>query len=176
MVRTLFFHSSLGWILIGASSEGVCLLHFCGELKPSQDEISQIVGKEYPGAALELASDSGLLGEVRAAVAEYLDHGAPLPALLLDPGKGTSFEREVWKALSEIPFGAVRSYAEIARSIGRPKSARAVGQACGKNPIALLIPCHRVVASGGKLGGYSAGLEKKKFLLKLEQESGVGAP
>ena len=84
--------------------------------------------------------------------------------------KGTDFQRSVWAALRTIPCGQTRTYGEIAAQLGRPKAARAVGGACNKNPILLLIPCHRVVGSDGSLTGFAAGLEVKQQLLELERE------
>ena len=86
----------------------------------------------------------------------------------LDLSAGSPFQQEVWKAMLRIPTGATKSYAEIAGEIHRPKATRAVGNACGANPIPVLIPCHRVVASGGGLGGFSCGLHWKERLLKNE--------
>ncbi len=83
---------------------------------------------------------------------------------------GTAFQSAVWKALVDIPYGAVRSYKDIAWAVKSPKAVRAVGQACHHNPIAIIVPCHRVVASSGKLGGYAGGLDYKQFLLELEKE------
>jgi O-6-methylguanine DNA methyltransferase len=80
---------------------------------------------------------------------------------------GTPFQVEVWKEMLRIPAGRTRSYAEVARNIGRPKAFRAVAQACGANPIPVVVPCHRVVASNG-LGGYTGGIDRKIFLLKAE--------
>ncbi|MBQ9851352.1 MAG: methylated-DNA--[Ruminiclostridium sp.] len=87
--------------------------------------------------------------------------------LPLDPG-GTDFQRRVWRALLDIPYGKAISYKELARRVDRPKGFQAVGQANGKNPLPILIPCHRVIAADGSLGGYSAGLDRKGFLLELE--------
>lgn len=81
---------------------------------------------------------------------------------------GSEFQKAVWRALRKIPFGKTHSYAEIAESIGRPLAVRAVGNANGKNPFSILIPCHRVIQKDGKLGGYSAGVERKKWLLAHE--------
>ncbi len=81
---------------------------------------------------------------------------------------GTQFQREVWRALQNIPYGETRSYAEIAISIGNPKAVRAVGAANGRNPIAIVIPCHRVIGSDGSLTGFGGGLPIKQFLLNLE--------
>lgn len=83
--------------------------------------------------------------------------------------KGTAFQKQVWAALQEIPYGETRTYGEIAAAIGRPKAARAVGMANHQNPIAILIPCHRVIGAKGKLTGYAGGIEKKEWLLELEQ-------
>lgn len=81
---------------------------------------------------------------------------------------GTPFQNEVWQALATIPFGETRSYAEIARQIGRPRATRAVGAAIGRNPLSIIIPCHRVIGSNGELTGFAGGLEIKSTLLKLE--------
>ncbi len=82
---------------------------------------------------------------------------------------GSDFDRRVWDALRAIPYGATVSYAELAASVGVPRAARAVGQANGRNPLPIVVPCHRVVASGGKLGGYAGGLDAKRTLLDLER-------
>jgi len=96
--------------------------------------------------------------------------GVPDPLLPpLDLSSGTSFQQSVWKGLLRIPWGQVRSYAEVAREIGSPRAARAVGMACGANPIPVFVPCHRVVAAGHKLGGFSGGLHWKTRLLASER-------
>lgn len=87
--------------------------------------------------------------------------------LPLNPS-GTDFQKKVWKALYEIPYGQTRSYKDIAIALNQPNACRAVGSANGKNPICVIIPCHRVITSGGKLGGYSGGLDKKTKLLEIE--------
>ncbi|MCL1141577.1 methylated-DNA--[protein]-cysteine S-methyltransferase [Shewanella gaetbuli] len=84
--------------------------------------------------------------------------------------KGTEFQQQVWQALAELPFGQTCSYADIASSIHRPKAVRAVGAANGANPIAIIVPCHRVIGKSGKLTGYAYGLEMKQFLLNLESQ------
>lgn len=102
------------------------------------------------------------------AVLDILE-GRPVKKLPpLDLSAGTPFQQKVWKALRLIPLGRTQSYGEIARSIQHPSSSRAVGQACGANPIPLLIPCHRVLAANRKLGGFSGGLHWKKQLLSRE--------
>ena len=87
-----------------------------------------------------------------------------LPLLL----KGTDFQKQVWQALLKIPFGVTRSYKQIAEAIGNPKAVRAVGMANNKNPLLIVVPCHRVIGANGKLVGYAVGLDKKEYLLRLE--------
>jgi methylated-DNA-[protein]-cysteine S-methyltransferase len=95
--------------------------------------------------------------------------GAPadFAALTLDP-EGTRFQRRVWQELQKIPRGQTISYKELARRVGQPEACRAVGQANGRNPIPVIIPCHRVISANGTLGGYSSGLERKRWLLRHE--------
>ena len=100
---------------------------------------------------------------------EYFEGERTEFSLPLSP-KGTPFQKRVWSALTEVEYGTVRTYKDIAQAIGSPGACRAVGGANGKNPIVIIIPCHRIVASGGKPGGYSAGLDKKLYLLELENK------
>jgi methylated-DNA-[protein]-cysteine S-methyltransferase len=90
--------------------------------------------------------------------------------------RGTAFQRRVWQALLTIPYGETRSYGEIARQIGSPGSARAVGWANGRNPIAIVVPCHRVIGAGGSLTGYGGGLGRKRILLQLEKKRAAPIP
>ncbi|MGZ4961652.1 MAG: methylated-DNA--[protein]-cysteine S-methyltransferase [Limisphaerales bacterium] len=100
---------------------------------------------------------------------EAVINGQPITSTPpFDLGSGTEFQRNVWKALRKISCGKTKSYSEVAASVGKPKGARATGSACGANPIPLLIPCHRVLGSGGKLGGFSGGLDWKRKLLQRE--------
>ena len=84
--------------------------------------------------------------------------------------EGTPFQHEVWKALRAIPFGETRSYLDVANAIGKPKAVRAVGAANGRNPLGIIVPCHRVIGADGSLTGYAGGMERKKFLLDLERQ------
>ena len=108
------------------------------------------------------------LKQTRAAIEAVLAGRAPRVFPPLDLSCGTPFQQLVWQALREIPLGETRSYGEIARGIGRPRAVRAVGAACGANPVPLLVPCHRVLAANGKLGGFSGGPEWKPRLLRRE--------
>lgn len=106
-------------------------------------------------------------GEVRAQLEDYFDGrrtGFDLPLAM----QGTAFQLRVWRALQDIPYGETISYGEQARRIGRPADPRAVGQANGRNPIAVIVPCHRVIGADGSLTGYGGGLERKRRLLELE--------
>lgn len=104
----------------------------------------------------------------KAALKAILAGRAPRTFPPLDLAAGTPFQQSVWRALQQIPVGQTRSYGEIARAIGKPKGVRAVGGACGANPIPILVPCHRVLAANGKLGGFSGGLNWKRRLLARE--------
>lgn len=115
-------------------------------------------------------SESQLSQQVKKQLQDYLDgkiteFDVPLGA------KGTKFQQQVWQALCDIPYGETRSYGDIAKSIGNPKAVRAVGAANGKNPISIIVPCHRVIGANGKLTGYAGGLSRKEWLLTLEDRA-----
>lgn len=107
---------------------------------------------------------------VRAQLAEYFAGERQQFDLPLKP-KGTPFQQQVWQELVRIPFGSTITYAELARRVGKPSASRAVGNANGRNPISIIVPCHRVIGASGKLAGYAGGIEKKKWLLAWEQSS-----
>lgn len=153
--------SSLGKILVAATERGICRVG----LGDSQRELEQVLHDEFPKAAL--AHDEARLRPLVAAVLNGLRGKEPLASLPLDV-RATAFQWRVWQELQRIPRGTTRTYAEIARAIGAPRASRAVGQACNRNPVALVIPCHRVVASNGALGGYRWGVERKRKLLETE--------
>lgn len=115
-----------------------------------------------------IVKETSLIKEAGQQLKDYLASKRRSFTLPLAP-KGTEFQQKVWKALQDIPCGEIRSYGEVAKRIGQPKAARAVGMANNKNPILILIPCHRVVGANGKLVGYAAGLDVKEHLLKLER-------
>ncbi len=151
MTARLRFRSPAGILSIEAGEAGVFGLSF-GDRGPSQAGVSA-----RARAHLDAAEE---------ALRDYFAGRAPsLPKLDL---RGTPFQLEVWGALLEIPWGEVRTYGEIARLLGRAGSARAVGGANHRNPVAILVPCHRVVAAGGSLGGYGGGLHVKRWLLAHE--------
>jgi O-6-methylguanine DNA methyltransferase len=124
---------------------------------------------QVPGASCVESSERN-----RAAIdqiLEYLNGERTEFDLPLDL-RGTEFQRQVWEALREIPFGECRSYRDIAVAVGRPRAVRAVGAANGSNPVSLIVPCHRVINSDGKLGGYGGGLPLKARLLAMESRAG----
>ncbi len=113
-----------------------------------------------------------LIERAKQALTEYFAGCRPIFDLPLSP-RGTLFQQRVWKALQTIPYGKTVSYSEIAHAIGMPAACRAVGKAVGANPLLILIPCHRVVRTNGELGGFSCGIERKKYLLWLESKKNV---
>lgn len=110
-----------------------------------------------------------VLMKAKAELAEYFTGQRKSFDLPLKPG-GTAFQQSVWRALCEIPYGETATYGQIAERIGNKKACRAVGMANNRNPIAIIIPCHRVIGAGGSLTGYAGGLDKKEFLLELEAQ------
>lgn len=128
-----------------------------------------ITGLFLPGQRAPAVPESAspVLERGRAQLLEYIAGRRRVFTLPLCPA-GTPFQRRVWAALSAIPWGETRTYGQIARNIGAPKAARAVGQANHRNPIPIFIPCHRVIGAGGALTGYGGGLELKRMLLQLE--------
>ena len=144
--------SPLGNILIKASAKGVTSV----ELLKSGQEKNKPLASSNPH--LELASLQ---------LKQYFEGQRKKFDVPLDLD-GTEFQKKVWKQLTKIPFGRTQSYSEIALKVGRPKACRAVGGANHVNPIAIIVPCHRVIGHSGDLTGYASGLKHKKFLLKLE--------
>lgn len=157
------FPSRLGRMWAASTEEGLCSL----ALGPvAEDEFVRGLAARFRGAWLERWP--GVSADVAREVEEYLGGSRKqfsLPVHVV----GSPFHIEIWEAVRRIPYGAVRSYSSIAAESGRPRAARAVGQAVGANRVLLLVPCHRVVASNGGLGGFGYGLELKVHLLALER-------
>lgn len=161
VIRTAFAPSVLGPMLVGATAKGVCSVAF------GADEASLLaeLRARFPGATL-VPADAALEEVVRRVAAHLAEPRAAL-ALPLDL-RGTAFQRRVWEALRAIPAGETRSYGVLAASLGAPRGARAVARACAGNPVAVAVPCHRVVGGKGALTGYRWGLERKRALLAAE--------
>ncbi len=153
--------SPLGRALIAATDKGIAWLGF-GE---SDQQAIEEIRSDFP--EIELARDDAEVARYATPILQFLDHKAPFPTLPLDV-IGTPFQRAVWDELCAIPTGATRSYGDIARRIGRPDAPRATGAAVGANPVSILIPCHRALASDGSLHNYRYGLARKRMLLELE--------
>ncbi|MGQ9501027.1 MAG: methylated-DNA--[protein]-cysteine S-methyltransferase [Anaerolineae bacterium] len=153
----------LGSLLLAATERGVCSL----KLGDDAIELEQLLHHEFATADLE--REETALHDLLMPVLAYLEGRCALPMLPLDV-RATQFQREVWQALQRIPCGQTRTYGQVAAAIGKPHAARAVARACATNPVALLIPCHRVVRENGKLGGYRWGVQRKAALLRHESE------
>ena len=151
MVNAIVHDSPIGPLTL--VSDGACLvgLHF--------------EGREPPGA---LHKSDTVLATTARQLDTYFAGRLRTFDLPLAPA-GTPFQQRVWSALRGIPFGETRSYAQLAKAIGKPSAMRAVGAANGRNPIAIIVPCHRVIGADGSLTGFGGGIERKKFLLSLEQ-------
>ena len=152
---------SLGQLLVAGTQRGVCFVSLGSDAATLRAQLAQ----EFPFAPLE-PGRRRLSAWVRALL-RYVEGEATALGVPLDV-RGSRFERRVWNALRRIPRGETRSYGEVARRVGVPGAARAVGRACGANPAPILIPCHRVIASDGSLGGYGLGLPRKRALLARE--------
>lgn len=142
-----YLESPLGWVEISASDEGVESVYFVDSR-----------GRGEPNKITE---------QCKQQLQEYFDGNRKRFDLPLSP-KGTDFQREVWRQLSLIPYGETTSYSFIAERLENPKAVRAVGAANGKNPISIIVPCHRVIGANGSLTGYAGGLKRKSWLLSLE--------
>jgi len=153
--------SALGALLLAATERGICDVRLGGTAALLERELRE----ERSPSALD-RDDAGLAAWV--AELERASEGRPPARDLPLDLPSSPFRRRVWEALRAIPHGETRTYAELARTLGRPRAARAVGQACAANPVALLVPCHRVVAADGGAGGYRWGGERKRALLRAE--------
>jgi len=160
-IRFTIVNSSLGCVLVARSAKGVCAIL----LGDKRSLLERDLRQRFPQVRL-LGSDADT-ESLAAQVARVVED----PRLSLDlplDVRGTAFQQRVWRALREIAVGSTVSYAEVARRLGAPRSVRAVAQACAANPLAVLIPCHRVVRHDGALSGYRWGIERKRALLTLE--------
>ncbi len=167
-IRYTVVNSPLGRLLVAATEKGISAVTI-GE---SDDVLKAELSAEYPAA--EIRRDRSRLHAYVTALLKYFDGKQPSKDLPLDI-QVTALQWRVYEALRAIPYGQTRTYGEIAEGIGHPKSARAVARACATNPMAIIIPCHRVVPKDGGLGGYRWGLDRKKTLLAKERGRGAEA-
>lgn len=155
--------SPAGVLVAGATDEGLCLLEF-RDREILETQVAKVRSRVGPTAT----GSHPIIAKLNVQLAEYFDgkrRDFTLPLVF----PGTPFQVKVWSALRDIPFGQTISYEELARRVNVPEGQRAVGHANGQNPIAIVIPCHRVVNKSGKLGGYGGGLWRKRLLLDLER-------
>ncbi len=156
------YPSPVGKLLLASNEQGVCRVATPTE---SWAEFQQALAKHFPGSSL-VPGDAENAQLVRELTEYFAGRRQTFTTkLALD---GTAFQLRVWQALQQIPYGLTCSYQELAKQVGSPKGCRAVGGANGANPVSILIPCHRVIAASGQLGGYGGGLEMKQYLLELE--------
>ena len=167
-ISYVVLETSLGLILIAATDRGLCSLR----LADDEGTLLRELREEYPAAEMQRveAPFHEALRVWHEAICGYLVGKRIEPGLPLDV-RGTAFQARVWQYLQTIPMGETRSYSEVAEGIGQASATRAVATACASNPVALAIPCHRVIRSNGELGGYRWGMERKQVLLAKELES-----
>ena len=161
-IRYAIADSPLGRMLIAATDRGVCAIQFAR----SDGELIEGLKREFP-FAVRKPDDGGLHAWVAALLSKMT--GNELNAALPLDIRATAFQRRVWTYLQSIPFGTTRSYGQVAKAIGRPRASRAVARACATKPVAVAIPCHRVVRQDGNISGYRWGVERKKTLLEMER-------
>jgi AraC family transcriptional regulator of adaptative response/methylated-DNA-[protein]-cysteine methyltransferase len=164
VIRYACADSPLGRMLVAATDQGICAIQFAD----SDAELEHGLRHEFPFATRR-HDDHALQSWVDDLLHQM--NGQPLNSALPLDIQATAFQRKVWSYLQSIPFGATQSYQQVARGIGDPNATRAVARACATNPVAVAIPCHRVVRSNGDMGGYRWGVSRKKELLRLEQDS-----
>jgi AraC family transcriptional regulator of adaptative response/methylated-DNA-[protein]-cysteine methyltransferase len=153
--------SPLGRLLVAWTERGVCTV----SIGDNDRSLERVFRNDFPNAEIRAAGSA--INEWMAAIVRSLDGERPNPAIPID-ARGSAFQTRVWAALQTIPRGTTLSYSEVAKRIGRPSAVRAVARACATNPVALLIPCHRVIREDGGLGGYRWGIERKEQLLARE--------
>jgi len=155
------FATPVGTVLVAATDKGVCSV----KLGNDAAWLQRLLAEEFAEAEISQKA----MPEIRKAIVEFISGESSLARVPLDI-RGTVFQRRVWEELRRIPRGETRTYRDIARAVGAPDAVRAVGSACGANPVALVVPCHRAVRTDGGLGGYAWGLPRKKKLLALEKK------
>ena len=157
--------SPFGRLLVAVTQRGVCAVR----MADTDAEVEKDLRAEFPAATIR--RDDSALREPVKKILNHLTNKEPQLDLPLDI-RSTAFQRQVWEQLRSIPYGQTVSYGEVAKALGKPGAVRAVGRACATNPVALVIPCHRVVREDQTLGGYRWGLERKQKLIEHERKSG----
>lgn len=161
VIRYAIVSTSLGRLLVATSAHGVCEASF------GDDDARLVDACARRFTAAELADADERTRALAAALAAAVESPAASADVPLDL-RGTPFQQAVWTELRRIPSGTTVTYGELARRVGRPKAVRAVAQACGANPVAVVVPCHRVIGADGSLTGYASGIDRKRTLLERE--------
>ncbi len=149
--------SPVGKLKLVASDKGLVAILWEND-RPSRVRLGELIANEHHPVLVETERQLG----------EYFAGKRKAFSIALDM-RGTRFQKDVWEALRAIPFGETRSYGQLAKQLGNPRATRAVGAANGRNPVSIIVPCHRVIGSSGKLTGFAGGLETKAHLLSLEK-------
>jgi len=169
MIKTIITDTPLGEMIAGATEKGICLLEFTDRKSPGTE-------KEHIMSVFDARFEEGNnehLRKLEEQLREYFEGRRKDFTIPLDI-KGSDFQKLVWNELRNIPYGTTRSYRDQAEAIKRPSSVRAVANANGMNTIAIIVPCHRVIGSDGRLTGYGGGLERKKWLIEHEKKHSGG--
>ncbi len=154
--------NELGPLFIAETRKGLAFLTMGDD---GLSDLTGFAGRWYPGEEIKPT-----VVESAGQVLEYLDGERQIFDIEIDLN-GTEFQKSVWDVLAQIPYGQTMTYSEVAAKVGLPNAPRAIGQACGANPVAIVIPCHRVLTTGGGLGGFGGGLQWKQWLLDLEKRT-----
>lgn len=152
-----------GILQIARSERGITRIEFGRSKRSFMGSLSR---------ELDWIDNASAFDDLRSELTQFISGARRRFNIELDIQCGTEFQREVWDGIAKVPYGKTISYSELAKSIGRPKSIRAVANACGANPVPIIVPCHRVVASGGGIGGFSSGIKNKRLLLDIESQMG----
>ncbi|ODT46019.1 MAG: hypothetical protein ABS70_01755 [Nitrospira sp. SCN 59-13] len=160
MTETSTFKTPWGWMTVSASAKGVTAIDLSPSVRTANDGPRDGPRRDDAAASIVKDAQAQLLSYLKGARRDF--------ALPIDWSAGTPFRRKVWKAIARIPYGRVRSYQWVAIRVGGKQYARAVGMALGANPVPIVVPCHRIIAHDGSLGGFSSGLPLKRRLLQLE--------
>jgi AraC family transcriptional regulator of adaptative response/methylated-DNA-[protein]-cysteine methyltransferase len=170
LIRYATAASPLGRMLVAATDVGVCAIAFG---RDDAELVADLRGRFNRAQLMPAKGNTGWLAEAVAFVASQTSEHPMAATFPLDV-RATAFQQRVWKALRQIPRGQTRTYSELARELGQPTAARAVAAACGANPVAVAVPCHRVVGQNGSLTGYRWGVERKRKLLQAEAAIAAG--
>lgn len=169
-IRYTIRRSSLGTVLVAATERGLCALLIGEDRAELESDLARRFS-EYEIVRDDAALPSIAARAVRLVESDVADGDGELPLDL----QGTRFQRNVWQLLRRIPPGCTTTYTDLARRLGSPRAVRAVASACAANPVAIIVPCHRVVRRDGGLAGYRWGIERKRILLEREREAGAAA-